>query len=346
LRSGRSRCRGRRRRSLIHGPRTSLRHDDAARRWRRRTGLHNWSWWFGHRSDRRWCGRSAGNLRFGSGRRGRRDSRAIWRRSHSDYTAGRWCGDHGRLRRHRRRRGRLYFNSSYGRLGHNRTSRRLRGNRRGRWRCDYDTGLLPGLRNNPPRGNRRLCAWPQSLSRGTRSARSGPDLARSTQANSRGRRSVGNSRWLRRSAGGSLHRGRLSSWPCLGWRCLRRSGGALGRRGNGGSRRAYRGIACCGPECGRCGRTLRRSGSFFLPLLNGLQNVAGLGNTRPVDLLLGFAALRAGRRGAVSAATLEISAHTLGFVFFERAGMRLLLGHADVRQGIQDCPALYFQFAC
>jgi hypothetical protein len=39
-------------------------------------------------------------------------------------------------------------------------------------------------------------------------------------------------------------------------------------------------------------------------------------------------------------------AYPLGFVFFERAGVRFLLGHADSRQSVKDRPALYFQLAC
>jgi hypothetical protein len=62
--------------------------------------------------------------------------------------------------------------------------------------------------------------------------------------------------------------------------------------------------------------------------------------------LLGLGALYPGRTGAVSAAALKVLAHPLSFVFFERAGVRLFLGHADGRQGVKDRPALYFQFAC
>jgi hypothetical protein len=81
-------------------------------------------------------------------------------------------------------------------------------------------------------------------------------------------------------------------------------------------------------------------------LLNCLEHVAGLRNARPVDLLLGLAVDDLCRAGAIFSTTLKVLAHALSFIFFQRAGVCFLLGHADVRQGIQDCPALHFQFAC
>jgi hypothetical protein len=86
--------------------------------------------------------------------------------------------------------------------------------------------------------------------------------------------------------------------------------------------------------------------SFIVSLLNCLEHVARFRNARPVDLLLGLAALCSGCTGAVLPGALKVLAHPLCFIFFERAGVRLLLDHADVRQGIQDRPALHFQFAC
>jgi len=52
------------------------------------------------------------------------------------------------------------------------------------------------------------------------------------------------------------------------------------------------------------------------------------------------------RTGAILPGTLKVLAHPLGFVFFQRAGVRFLFGHADVRQGIKDRPAFHFQLAC
>jgi hypothetical protein len=51
-------------------------------------------------------------------------------------------------------------------------------------------------------------------------------------------------------------------------------------------------------------------------------------------------------RIAVFAATVEVYAHTLGFIRLERTGVRLFLSHADIGQYVQNCPALYFELAC
>ena len=97
----------------------------------------------------------------------------------------------------------------------------------------------------------------------------------------------------------------------------------------------------------RGGGTLGYGRSFVLALLNGLEHVAGLRNPRPIDLLFWLIVCSLRSPGTVSAAgTLEVLAHTLGFIFFERTGVRLLLGHADSRQGVKDGPALNFQLAC
>jgi hypothetical protein len=87
-------------------------------------------------------------------------------------------------------------------------------------------------------------------------------------------------------------------------------------------------------------------GSFIFSLLNRLEHVARLRNSRPVDLLLRFAVYCLRRPGTVLPTPLKVLAHPLSFIFFERTGVCFLLGHADVRQGIQDRPALHFQFAC
>jgi hypothetical protein len=97
----------------------------------------------------------------------------------------------------------------------------------------------------------------------------------------------------------------------------------------------------------RGGWTLGYGRSFVLTLLNGLKHVAGLRNPRPINLLFRLVVYSLRRPGTVPAAgTLEMLAYPLGFVFFERAGVRFLLGHADSRQSVKDRPALYFQLAC
>ena len=127
-------------------------------------------------------------------------------------------------------------------------------------------------------------------------------------------------------------------------------GGTLsraGHRGGGGDwmswNRRPRGLGL--NRC-RHGRPLSHGRSFILTLLNCLQHIARLGNARPVDLLLRLAGVYPSRPSAVLAATLKVQAHPFCFIFFERAGMRLLLGHADVRQGVKNRSALHFQLAC
>jgi hypothetical protein len=95
----------------------------------------------------------------------------------------------------------------------------------------------------------------------------------------------------------------------------------------------------------RRGRPLSHGRSFILTLLNCLEHIARFGNARPVDLLLRLAGVYPSRPSAVLAATLKVLAHPFCFIFFERAGMRLLLGHADVRQGVKNRSALHFQLA-
>jgi hypothetical protein len=97
----------------------------------------------------------------------------------------------------------------------------------------------------------------------------------------------------------------------------------------------------------RGGWTLGYGRCFVLTLLNSLKHVAWLGDPGPVNFLFWLVVCSLRSPGTVpTAGPLEVLAHTLGFVFFERAGVRLLLGHADSRQGVKDRPALYFQLAC
>jgi hypothetical protein len=43
---------------------------------------------------------------------------------------------------------------------------------------------------------------------------------------------------------------------------------------------------------------------------------------------------------------VKVLADPLRFIRFQGAGVRFLLRHADVRQGVKDLPALDFQLAC
>jgi hypothetical protein len=83
---------------------------------------------------------------------------------------------------------------------------------------------------------------------------------------------------------------------------------------------------------------------LFFSLLKRFEHISGLGDVRQVDLRLWR---RIATRTCWQAAldSLEVSAHTLGFIKLQRTGVRLLLCNADVVENIQNCPALNFQFA-
>jgi len=86
----------------------------------------------------------------------------------------------------------------------------------------------------------------------------------------------------------------------------------------------------------------------FLFLSDGAQDVAGTGDMREVDLGLdfGLAMSRVGRLvsgGGLAAVGAKTLADQVGFVFFERTGMRFLLGNAHFRQNVKNFLALDFQ---
>jgi hypothetical protein len=60
---------------------------------------------------------------------------------------------------------------------------------------------------------------------------------------------------------------------------------------------------------------------------------------------LPVAARSRSRIGSTTAPLLQICAHTLGFVGFERTRVGFFFSYANHRQGVQDFPALDFQFA-
>jgi hypothetical protein len=105
-----------------------------------------------------------------------------------------------------------------------------------------------------------------------------------------------------------------------------------------------------GPGClwrsrRRNGRPLGYGRSFIFSLLDCLEHVARLGDSRPVDLLLWLAVYLRGP-GAVLPAPLKVLTYPFCFIAFQRAGVCLFLSHTDGRQGIKDRPALYFELAC
>jgi hypothetical protein len=77
----------------------------------------------------------------------------------------------------------------------------------------------------------------------------------------------------------------------------------------------------------------------------GLQHVSRLGDLRQVDLRAEL--IRRARPTAGSGAMVkvtEVLTYLLCFVGFERAGVGLLLGDANLGQRFENLPALDFQF--
>ncbi len=75
------------------------------------------------------------------------------------------------------------------------------------------------------------------------------------------------------------------------------------------SRPDHRSLGNGGPLGYGCG--------FIFSLLNSLKYVAWLGNSRPVDLLLGLAVHDLRRPSAVLPGALEVLAYPLSLIFFQ-----------------------------
>jgi hypothetical protein len=86
----------------------------------------------------------------------------------------------------------------------------------------------------------------------------------------------------------------------------------------------------------------------LLLLGDELQNVAGPRDVRQVDLGLNFTGLFRETTALASTGGLrgrfEIRPDLFGLKIFHRAGVRLLLGHANLNQHVEDGFALDFQF--
>jgi hypothetical protein len=105
------------------------------------------------------------------------------------------------------------------------------------------------------------------------------------------------------------------------------------------------GPGCLGLGRRRNGRPLGYGGSFIFSLLDCLEHIARLGDSRPVDLLL-WLAVYPSSAGAVLPATLKVLTYPFCFIAFQRAGVCFLLSHTYGCQGVKDSPALYFELAC
>jgi hypothetical protein len=83
---------------------------------------------------------------------------------------------------------------------------------------------------------------------------------------------------------------------------------------------------------------------LFFSLLKRFQHISRLGDMRQVNLRL-WRRIATRTCWYAGPESLEVSAHTLGFIKLQRTGVRLLLCNADVVENIQNCLALNFQFA-
>jgi len=93
-----------------------------------------------------------------------------------------------------------------------------------------------------------------------------------------------------------------------------------------------------------CGRGFGGSLSLFA-LEDGFDGVAGLGNIGKAEGWLVLCGRGFG--DATGAGSLgQQSAHFYSFIFFDGAGVRLLLGHADSGQSVKDFLALDLKFPC
>jgi hypothetical protein len=204
-------------------------------------------------------------------------------------------------------------------------------------------------------------------------------LVASRRLNARGGRSL-DSRWRRRN---DYHRrpghycagGRFGDHGARGrpgrnsGRCRRRDdngrrGTRLGhnsarlgtgrrshRRGYDGSRWrcGLRGRRRSRRRCARGNTRLPRLGFVFLLLgQDGLESVTGLGNLGEIDL--GLKTLRGARRrgGGMAAGfgSTQLRANLLRLEILQRTGVGLAASQSQVRQYIQDLPALDFHLAC
>jgi hypothetical protein len=86
-------------------------------------------------------------------------------------------------------------------------------------------------------------------------------------------------------------------------------------------------------------------GSFVVAALDRLQDVAGLGDTRPVNLGLRLRLYLRRIRGRASAPAMEVDANAFRFISFKRTGMGLLFRYANCGQNVQNFPAFNFQFS-
>ncbi len=180
-------------------------------------------------------------------------------------------------------------------------------------------------------------------------------------------------RWRRRACGRHNHRRRCDRrWSY--WRrdhCMRgkrsrrrRSRGPSRRRNYGlrhdwrdhgpadsGWRHDHRRFFRCSMRHSRRRCTRRYYSRSFLLLRYRSQHISGTGNMRQINFCFDFffaansARTRLASRRRTFRRGADVHPHLLRFVLFQRAGVRLLLGHPYQRKRIQNGFALYFQLS-
>jgi hypothetical protein len=85
---------------------------------------------------------------------------------------------------------------------------------------------------------------------------------------------------------------------------------------------------------------------LLFALLNGAQYITRLFDAGEVNLgtvAIAVIAAMAGGGCTAAATALEMQTHTLGFIAFERAGVRLFLCHAHIIEDVENRPAFHLE---
>ena len=143
-------------------------------------------------------------------------------------------------------------------------------------------------------------------------------------------------------------RRRLRLCRCCRLCCGRHGASRRSRLRRNSRRRCNRGPRDAGRSMGGRRSRTRGGGRLSGALRDRLQHIARLGDVREVDLRLEFVRGRCGRARAAPCAGLmlgKVSLYALGFVFFDRTGVRFLFRYSDLGKNFKDSLALYLKFS-